>query len=95
MNRETLVEGIVHRSGLNREEVRGVLEHFLELVSEELEAGGRVELRGFGTFSTRRRAARPARNPRSGEAVWLEERLVAAFRPAARLKERISKAEKP
>lgn len=89
MNREALVEAVTAGSGLSRDEVKVVLEQVLETVSAELCQGGRVELRGFGVFSTQQRQPRPARNPRSGETVWLEERRVAVFKPAQRLKERI------
>jgi nucleoid DNA-binding protein len=89
MNREALVEAVTAASGLSREEVKVVLEHFLSTISDELCKGGRVELRGFGVFSIQERRPRPARNPRSGETVWLEERRVASFKPAQKLKQRI------
>ncbi len=89
MNREALVEAVSAASGLSREEVKVVLEQTLKAVSDELCKGGRVELRGFGVFGTQERRPRPARNPRSGETVWLENRRVAVFKPAQRLKQRI------
>ncbi len=66
-----------------------VLEGVLEEIRETLAAGGRVELRGFGVFQLATRKARPARNPRSGEEVWLPERQVAVFKAAEKMKRQI------
>ena len=92
MNRDTLVARLMERSGLSRPEARGVLAEIFDSIGEELEQGGRVELRGFGTFKVEERKARPARNPRTGETVWLEDRLVPVFRPASNLKQRIEQS---
>jgi integration host factor subunit beta len=90
MNRESLIESVCKNSGLSKDEVKAALELMLDGISNELINGGRVELRGFGVFSTEIRKPRPARNPRSGETVWLEERRVATFKPARKLKSRVA-----
>ncbi len=92
MNRDTLVTHLMDQLGLSRPEARGVVRELFSAMSEELERGGRVELRGFGTFKVEERKARPARNPRTGETVWLEDRLVPVFRPASELKQRIEQS---
>lgn len=86
LNREELLRRLTRSTGLRREEVSVVLEGLLEEIGTTLVAGGRVELRGFGVFQLATRKARPARNPRSGEAVWLPERRVAVFKAAEKLK---------
>jgi integration host factor subunit beta len=94
MNRESLIESVCQQSGMTKEEVRTVMELMLENISNELEHDGRIELRGFGVFGCEIRKPRPARNPRSGETVWLEERRVATFKPARKLKTRVAEYKK-
>ena len=61
-------------------------------ISDTLIEGGRVELRGFGAFSIRRRDARKARNPKNGKEVTIGERYAIYFRTGKELRERINKA---
>ncbi len=61
-------------------------------ISAALVDGGRVELRGFGAFSIRRREARKARNPKNGKEVNIGERYAIYFRTGKELRERINKA---
>lgn len=60
-------------------------------ISETLLEGGRVELRGFGAFSIRKREARKARNPKNGKEVSIGERYAIYFRTGKDLRERINK----
>lgn len=62
-----------------------------EEIAAALEAGNRVELRGFGVFSVRHRPARAGRNPRTGEPVHVDEKHVPFFRAGKDLHERINK----
>jgi integration host factor subunit beta len=64
---------------------------FGEIVNT-LKSGGRVELRGFGAFSIRKREARKARNPKNGQEVYIGERFAIYFRTGKELRERINKA---
>ena len=66
---------------LRGEDVEQVVDIFFDEISQRLAEGGRVELRGFGAFSTRARDARQGRNPRTGEAVRVEAKRVPYFRP--------------
>ena len=66
---------------LRGEDVEQVVDIFFDEISQRLAEGGRVELRGFGAFSTRDREARLGRNPRTGEAVSVEAKRVPYFRP--------------
>jgi integration host factor subunit beta len=75
---------------LRPEEVEQVVDIFFEEISARLAEGGRVELRGFGTFSTRKREARTGRNPRTGDAVDVPEKYVPYFKPGKEMRERLN-----
>ena len=76
----------------HRDVVRTVETVFAEIAGA-LARGDRVELRGFGTFSVTRRAARTARNPRTGQAVEVLERLLPRFRTGKNLHARLNTEE--
>lgn len=59
-------------------------------ITSALASGRRVELRGFGAFSTRARGARTGRNPRTGEAVPVDAKRVPYFKPGKELRERLN-----
>ena len=61
-----------------------------EAISDQLASGGRIELRGFGAFSTRPRDARTGRNPRTGEAVDVAAKRVPYFKPGKEMRERLN-----
>ena len=70
MIRSELLQALAkENSGLRAEEVERVADVFFDEIAQRLAADGRVELRGFGAFSTRDRNPRRGRNPRTGEAV--------------------------
>jgi integration host factor subunit beta len=64
-------------------------------IAEALAGGDRVELRGFGAFTTKRRDARTGRNPRTGETVSVTEKAVPFFKPGKELRERVDRGGKP
>ena len=71
---------------LRAEEVEQVVDVFFEEIAQRLSEGGRVELRGFGAFSTREREARAGRNPRTGEQVQVAAKRVPYFRPGKEMR---------
>lgn len=75
---------------LRPEEIEQVVDIFFEEISARLAEGGRVELRGFGTFSTRQRDARVGRNPRTGDAVEVPSKRVPYFKPGKEMRERLN-----
>jgi DNA-binding protein HU-beta/integration host factor subunit beta len=81
---------VARDTGLTQREIKIAVDEFLELFAEELERGRVIEMRGFGTFYTRERKARPARNPRTSEVVPLGKRVVPLFKYAGGLRNRIS-----
>ena len=76
---------------LRTEEVEQVVDIFFEEIAQRLSEGGRVELRGFGAFSTREREARQGRNPRTGEIVEVPAKKVPYFKPGKEIRERLNK----
>ena len=75
---------------LRAEEVERVVDIFFDEISERLAQGGRVELRGFGAFSTRERDARQGRNPRTGESVSVPGKRVPYFKPGKEMRARLN-----
>ena len=75
---------------LRSEEIEQVVDIFFEQISTRLAEGGRVELRGFGTFTTRQRDGRTGRNPRTGEAVEVPAKRVPYFKPGKDMRERLN-----
>ena len=75
---------------LRPEEVEQVVDLFFEEITAQLAQGGRVELRGFGAFSTRERAARTGRNPRTGEPVDVPAKRVPYFKPGKEMRVRLN-----
>lgn len=74
---------------LSAEEVERVVAVFFESITQTLEKGARVELRGFGTFMPRYRAPRAGRNPRSGETIAVPEKYVPFFRAGKLLRHKV------
>jgi integration host factor subunit beta len=74
---------------LSQRDIEILVNIVLEEISETLEQGGRVELRGFGAFSVRKREPRKARNPKNGQEVKIGERFSIYFRTGKELRERV------
>ncbi len=91
MIRSELVQALARENPeLRAEEVEQVVDIFFEEISARLAEGGRVELRGFGAFSTRQRDARKGRNPRTGEAVEVPKKLAPYFKAGKEMRERLN-----
>jgi integration host factor subunit beta len=75
---------------LRAEEIEQVVDIFFDEIAQRLAEGGRVELRGFGAFSTRERDARTGRNPRTGEAVDVAAKRVPYFKAGKEIRERLN-----
>lgn len=76
--------------GLRAEEVEQVVDIFFDEIAGRLADGGRVELRGFGAFSTREREARQGRNPRTGASVDVPAKRVPYFKPGKEIRRRLN-----
>ena len=78
---------------LTQREVENMVSAIFDSITEQLAEGGRVELRGFGAFSSRQRDARVGRNPRTGEAVDVNAKRVPYFKPGKEMRERLNLGE--
>ena len=87
MTKADLVEQIAEATGLTKKDTAVVVDGFLEAVKQALARESNIEIRGFGSFKVKRRKARKARNPRTGDAVYVPGRLVPTFKPSKELKE--------
>jgi integration host factor subunit beta len=91
MIRSEMVQHLVAENpDLAEREIDAVVTTFFEEITKRLAEGGRVELRGFGAFSTRARDARIGRNPRTGEVVEVAAKRVPHFKPGKAMRERLN-----
>jgi len=87
--KQDLIASTARATGLTQAEARVVIDEFFELFAEELERGRVIEMRGFGTFYTKERKPRPARNPKTGEVVPLSKRVVPLFKFSGELRKKV------
>jgi integration host factor subunit beta len=91
MIRSELVQLIAKDNpGLSAKEIERIVSIFFDEISDRLAQGGRVELRGFGAFSTRARDARVGRNPRTGDTVAVDAKRVPYFKPGKEMRLRLN-----
>ena len=91
MIRSELVEMLAGENpDLALRDIEGIVSTFFDEISKRLADDGRVELRGFGAFSTRARDARTGRNPRTGETVDVEAKRVPYFKPGKEMRARLN-----
>lgn len=91
MTRSELIAKLayMHRD-LSQEQIDGMVTRIFDEITDALARGGRVELRGFGTFSLRKRDERLGRNPRTGEAVKVGSKAVPFFKTGKELRQLIN-----
>jgi integration host factor subunit beta len=90
-----LIKQVSALAGLTLKEAEVVVETVLETMVRTLRCGGKIEIRRFGSFRTRRRRARMARNPRTGAPVAVPAKIIPYFTPSVEIKRRLSGASRP
>ncbi|MCZ8019086.1 integration host factor subunit beta [Novosphingobium sp.] len=91
MIRSELLQALARDNpGLKADEIEKVVNTFFDEIAQRLAQGGRVELRGFGAFSTRQRDARQGRNPRTGASVAVPGKKVPYFKPGKEMRARLN-----
>ena len=91
MIRSELVQRVAEDNpDLALKDVERLVGAVFDAISDQLVAGGRIELRGFGAFSTRPRDARTGRNPRTGDSVDVAAKRVPYFKPGKEMRERLN-----
>ncbi|MDG0997183.1 MAG: integration host factor subunit beta [Gammaproteobacteria bacterium] len=92
MTKSELIERLaVEEKDLSAADVELAIKAILETMSQTLEDGGRIEIRGFGSFSLHYRAPRIGRNPKTGQPVALLGKHVPHFKPGKDLRDRVNK----
>ncbi len=86
LTKAELSDLLFERLGLNKRESKDMVEAFFDIVNAALVSGNDVKLSGFGNFNIRRKAPRPGRNPRTGEAIPIKARNVVTFHASHKLK---------
>jgi len=90
MTKSELVEMITERQeGITRQEAEVVVNTIFAVIGDALATGDHVELRGFGSFTTKQRNARLGRNPKTGTSVMVPAKIVPHFKPGKELRERV------
>lgn len=91
MNKNELVEAIALSTEITKTDVDKVVTSLTEVITDEIEKGDSVSLKGFGTFEVRSRSERTGRNPRTGETLVIPASKVPAFKVSSALKKAVNK----
>ncbi len=91
MNKTELVVAMAEKTELSKKDAEKALKAFIDVVSEELAKGEKIQLVGFGTFEVADRPARDGRNPRTGEAMKIAASKNPKFKAGKALKDAVNK----
>ncbi len=87
MTKKEIVKKISEEIGLTQLKTKDIVQRTLDAIIQTLVEEGRIELRNFGVFEVKKRAARKARNPRTGDKVFVPEKNVVTFKPGKEMEE--------
>ena len=87
MNKTELVAAMAEQTNLSKKDAEAALKAFIDVVSEELKKGEKLQLVGFGTFEVSERAAREGRNPQTGETMEIKASKTPKFKAGKALKD--------
>ena len=90
MNKTELVAAMAEQTNLSKKDAEAALKAFIDVVSEELKKGEKVQLVGFGTFEVSERAAREGRNPQTGETMEIKASKTPKFKAGKALKDKMN-----
>lgn len=91
MNKTELIAAVAEKTEVSKKTAELVVNALVETIGEELAAGNRIQIVGFGAFETKHREARIGRNPRTKEAVEISASTVPVFKAGKALKEKVDK----
>ena len=89
MTKKEIVKDIADQIGLTQLKTKDIVQKTFDAIVETLVEQGRIELRNFGVFEVKQRAARKARNPRTGDRVDVPPKNVVTFKPGKKMEERV------
>lgn len=90
MKKAELIAAMAAKAGIKKTDAQKALDAFIEVVSDELAAGEKIQLTGFGTFEVSERAAREGRNPQSGETMMIAASKSPKFKAGKVLKDKVN-----
>lgn len=90
MTKKEIVKQISDRIGLTQLKTKEIVQQTFDAIVETLLANGRIELRNFGVFEVKQRKPRKARNPRTGDKVYVPAKYVVTFKPGKEMEEKVS-----
>ncbi len=90
MNKSELVSAIAAKTELSKKDAEKTLKAFIDVVTEELTEGGKIQLVGFGTFDVSERAARTGRNPQTGKEMNIPASKAPRFKAGKALKDAVN-----
>lgn len=93
MTKKEIVKTISEDIGLTQLKTKEIVQKTFDAIVEALVEERRIELRNFGVFEVKERAARKARNPRTGERVDVPEKMVVTFKPGKEMEEKVRQLE--
>ncbi len=93
MTKKEIVKAISEELGLTQLKTKEIVQKTFDAIVETLVTDGRIELRNFGVFEVKKRAARKARNPRTGGQVEVPAKFVVTFKPGKEMEERVLQLE--
>ena len=93
MTKKEIVKDISDEIGLTQLKTKEIVQKTFDAIVKTLVEEGRIELRNFGVFEVKKRAARKARNPRTGDKVFVPEKFVVTFKPGKEMEERVRQLE--
>ena len=93
MTKKEIVKAISDEIGLTQLKTKEIVQKTFDAIVDTLVEERRIELRNFGVFEVKKRAARKARNPRTGERVDVAEKFVVTFKPGKEMEERVRQLE--
>ena len=91
MNKTELIAALAEKAGLNKRDAEKALNAFTDVVTDTLIKGDKVQLVGFGSFEVKDRAARTARNPRTGDELTVPASKATIFKAGKALKDAVKK----
>lgn len=90
MNKTELVAAVAEQADISKKDAEKVLKAFVDVVTEEMKKGEKVQLVGFGTFEVSERAAREGRNPQTGETMTIAASKAPKFKAGKALKDMVN-----
>jgi integration host factor subunit beta len=94
MTKKDMAKEIAEAAGITQAQAQDIVQRVFNGIVETLVEEGRIELRNFGVFEVKKRKARQARNPRTGERVVVPERAVVIFKPGLDMEERVRQSQR-